>query len=153
MPESARKLLFVCSGNVCRSPMAAALAEWIAMQQGAEVEVRSAGTLGLVDRPADPKVVAVCRELGLDLSGHRSAALTPELLAWADRVYVMEDAHAVAARALWPDLAEDAVVPLGPLVGKPDIADPIGSWFKSTFRATRDDLREAVLRALRATRR
>lgn len=127
--------------------MAAALADRIALERGLDAEIRSAGTLGLVDRPADPKTVAVCRELGLDLTGHRSAPLTTELCAWADRIFVMELRHAEVVAMLHEKSAEK-VVQLGPLVGAPEIADPIGSWFKGAHRQARDQLLAALQRAL-----
>jgi protein-tyrosine phosphatase len=103
------RLLFVCSGNVCRSPMAAAIADRVALELAREVEIRSAGTLGLVGRPATPSVVAACREIGLDLAAHRSQGLTEELVRWADRILVMEPEHAVRVRELVPDVGEDLV--------------------------------------------
>lgn len=142
------RLLFVCSGNICRSPMAAAIADRIALERGLDVEIRSAGTLGLQDRPAEPRAVAVCREIGLDLSAHRSRPLTAELVRWADRIFVMEDAHGLAVRELVPEVGEQVVIPLGPLAGRAYIADPIGLPFKGPYRTARDDLQTALSRAL-----
>lgn len=129
--------------------MAAGIAELVLLELGAEAEVRSAGTLGIVGVPAHPHVIAVSREIGIDLSGHRSAALTAELVRWSDRIYVMEDAHGIAIRELVPDVGE-IVIHLGPLAGQPFIADPVASWFRGPFRATRDQLFTAVRRALGA---
>ena len=112
-----------------------------------EVEIRSAGTLGLVDVPADPKVAAVAREIGIDLTAHRSQALTEELVRWADRVAVMEMNHAEAVTALVPGAR---VIQLGPLVRQSHIEDPIGAWFKGRFRQARDELAQAVRRVLEA---
>jgi protein-tyrosine-phosphatase len=159
MPDAAphrgeiTRLLFVCSGNQCRSPMAQGIADQVALALGLDVEVRSAGALigpttrRLLDRPAVPKAVAVCREIGVDLTRHRSQGLTAELVRWADRIYVMEDIHAVAVRTLVPELGE-TVFHLGPLAGRPWIDDPMGSWFTAPFRRTRDDLHRAIRRAL-----
>ena len=58
------KVLFVCSGNICRSPMAHGMMVQWADLAGVPVEDQSAGTLGLVDRAAAPKAVAACREIG-----------------------------------------------------------------------------------------
>lgn len=132
--------------------MASAIAEIVALELGLDVEIRSAGTLGFVDRPAESRAIAVCREIGIDLAGHRSRGLTPELVRWADAIYVMEDTHALEVRELVPEVGE-IVVQLGPLVGRPYIGDPLGSWFKGPFRATRDDLRVAIRRALAGTGR
>lgn len=127
------KLLFVCSGNLFRSPMAERIAEAVGDRYGVSIEARSAGTLGLVDRPADPKAVVVCREIGLDLSDHRSQGLSEALVAWADRIVVMELAHAVHLRTYFPDVGE-RVVQLGPFVGLSEIPDPVRGW---TFQVRR----------------
>lgn len=142
-------LLFVCSGNQCRSPIAAGIADQLALELGLAVDVRSAGTLGIEGAPAHPHVVAVAREIGVDLTGHRSRALTPALIRWAHVVYVMEEAHGVAVRGLAPDVGE-RVVPLGPLAGRERIEDPIGSWLRGPYRATREELVVALRRALPA---
>jgi protein-tyrosine-phosphatase len=115
---------------------------------GMDVQVRSASTLGLVDRAADPKVVAVCHELDLDLTPHRSQPLTVELVLWADRIGVMEIQHATAVHDLVPDLPSDTVIPLAAFVGKAEIADPIGGWTKRPFRVARDEIRVGVLALL-----
>ncbi|MCB9688859.1 MAG: low molecular weight protein arginine phosphatase [Alphaproteobacteria bacterium] len=143
------RLLFVCTGNLCRSPMAAALADRVALELDLEVDIRSAGTAGIVGEPAHPKVVAACREIGIDLTGHTSSALDLEAVTWADRIYVMESAHAVAVRELLPSLPEEAVVQLGSVIGKAAIDDPIGSWFMGPYRRARDELATAVRAAMK----
>ncbi len=132
--------------------MAAAVADRVALELDLEVEIRSAGTARIVGEPAHAKIRAVCREIGLDLDAHRSAALDEAAVRWADRIYVMEPAHAAAVRELVPDLPEDAIVQLGPLVGKERIDDPIGSWFTGPYRRAREELSTAVRRALASLR-
>ncbi len=137
-----RHLLFVCSGNICRSPMAEGLAGPMADRIGLDVEARSAGTLGLVDRAADPKAVAVCSELRIDISGHRSQGVSHELIAWADHVLVMEITHASHLREHFVG-GEHKVELLGPYAGTQEIADPIGGWTWH-FRRSRKLLERAV---------
>ncbi len=139
------RLLFVCSGNICRSPMAEAMARAWAPGLGLQVEARSAGTLQLVDRPAARGMIAVGRELDLDLAAHRSQGLGPDLLRWADRVLAMERAHLLEIRQMAPDLPVEAATLLGPYAGRLEIDDPIGAWTLGPYRAARDVLREAVL--------
>ncbi len=145
MEKHPLRLLIVCSGNICRSPIAAGLADRIALERGIDLEIRSAGTIGLADQPAEPYAIAVCREQGIDIAGHRSRALTAELVAWADRILVMELRHAEAVTAIDAD-AGARVVPLGPLAGVPEIADPYGSWLPGPYRETRDLLDRALRR-------
>lgn len=146
----ALKLLFVCSGNITRSPVAAALADQIAMELSLEADIQSAGTLGINGRPAHPRMVAAAREVGLDLTSHVSKGVSAELVGWADRVLVMELIHAAVVEALDPAVT-DRVVQLGPLVGQAQIDDPTGSWFTAPYRHTRDELSAAVRRFLVAT--
>ena len=122
--------------------MAERLAEAIGDRLGVEVEARSAGILGIQDAPADPKAVAVCRELGLDLSDHRSQPISPDLLTWADRVVVMDLEQATHMRSYYP-VVGDKLLLLGPFGGTGDIADPRGGW-TWTFRRTRKLLETCI---------
>ncbi len=140
-----RHLLFVCSGNITRSPMAAALAELEALRRAFDVDVASAGTLGIEGQPAHPRMVAIARSRGLDLTRHRSRGLTADALAWADRVAVMEPEHASIASELAPECA-GKLVQLAMLVGEPQITDPTGSWLAGPYRATADKLQRAIVR-------
>lgn len=140
------KLLFVCTGNLHRSPMAAGIAAKLAAERGLSVEVQSAGTLGLLHRPADPLSVKVCAEIGIDLTAHRSQGLSDALVSWADSILVMEVAHALAVRERFPDRPLEIVL-LGPYAGVQEVPDPVGAW-TPTVRKVRDLLRTAVDRWL-----
>jgi protein-tyrosine phosphatase len=85
-------VLMVCTGNVCRSPMAEGLlrARFARLGRGS---VESAGIAALVGRPAEPHAVELLARRGIDISAHRARQLTPEQLAAADVVLVMEDAQ------------------------------------------------------------
>lgn len=123
--ERPYRVLVVCTGNTCRSPMAAALLETLFEGAGTAAEVRSAGTAAARGWPAHPNACAVAAEAGLDLSGHASQPLTPETLAWADVVIGMEMGHVRRAREL--DSAADVrlVTDLADRSGD-GIRDPIG---------------------------
>lgn len=88
------RLLFVCTGNTCRSPLAEALARRLARERGIEAaEARSAGTFAGSGDPPSRGSVLVARRHGLDLSGHRSEPLAPEHAEWADLVLAMAESH------------------------------------------------------------
>ncbi|HKQ59734.1 MAG TPA: hypothetical protein VJS92_00535 [Candidatus Polarisedimenticolaceae bacterium] len=88
------KVLFVCSGNICRSPMAAELLRQRAARAGlGHVMVESAGTLGIRGAPASAEAGAALGEIGLDLSRHRSRAVEPRDLRTADLVIGMAREH------------------------------------------------------------
>jgi protein-tyrosine phosphatase len=86
------RILIVCTGNICRSPMAEGLLRARLARLG-HGTVESAGIAALVGRPAEPHAVAACARRGIDISAHRARQLTPELLAAADVVLVMDDAQ------------------------------------------------------------
>ena len=95
------KLLFVCTGNICRSPMAAAIARDLLAQAGrADVEVSSAGTFALDGHASTSDAEAIAEAHGLSLAGHRARQLTRELVAGADLVVGMEDEHVAYALQL-----------------------------------------------------
>ncbi|MBK9179283.1 MAG: low molecular weight phosphatase family protein [Acidimicrobiales bacterium] len=85
-------MLLVCTGNVCRSPMAEALLRSRLDRRGAAATVRSAGTAATLG-PADPRAVAALATRGIDLSGHVSRPLTPELVNGADLLLAMAREH------------------------------------------------------------
>ena len=93
------KLLFVCTGNICRSPMAAAIARDLLAQAGrTDVEVSSAGTFALDGHAPTSDAAATAEAHGLSLAGHRAQQLTRELAADADLVIGMEDEHVAYAQ-------------------------------------------------------
>jgi len=125
------RVLCVCSGNTCRSPMAQQLLQMLAEQQNLPLEVRSAGLAAFAGDPAAENAVLAMRECGRDLSGHRSAPVSAYALAESDYVICMSSSH---ARALAPYVAaQKLVVPPG------GVPDPFGGDLE-TYRRTRDSL-------------
>lgn len=122
--------------------MAHALAVRYAEERGWQVEVRSAGTRALPDQPAAPNAVKAVREVGGDLAEHQSQPMSDELVAWADRILVMEMRHAADIRERFPQ-ADDKVQLLGTFGGLVEIDDPYGSWI-FTYRRRRDEIRRCV---------
>src|SRR3982075_2456494 len=83
-------LLFVCSGNTCRSALAEALARKIAQRRGIEdLSVSSAGTNAWDNIPATDEALLVGMERDIDLTGHRARKLTPTIVSEADLLFVM----------------------------------------------------------------
>ncbi len=136
------RLLFLCTGNICRSPMAEGLARRYGQVRGQPVEARSASVMGLEGRPAAPNAVRVMTELDIDLTQHLAQPMTPDLLRWADWILVMELGHAQAVRDATPDV-EDRVLLLGSFCGLLEIPDPLGGW-APRFRHVRDQIRACV---------
>src|SRR5687767_7302732 len=88
------RLLFVCTGNTCRSPMAQAIAREVASERGlGDVEVGSAGTSAWEGAPASDGSLLIGIEHGLDLSQHRARQLTREIIESSDIVFAMSPHH------------------------------------------------------------
>jgi protein-tyrosine-phosphatase len=136
------RLLFICTGNICRSPMAEYLARAYAEERGWNIEVRSASLMGLDGNSAHTNAIKVMTEIDIDLTAHRAQPLTAELLDWADWVLVMELAHSRGARDMLP-AKDDRILLLGSFCGKLEIDDPLGGW-KRRFRKSRDEIGECV---------
>ena len=107
-------ILFVCSGNTCRSPMACALA------RAAGVDAQSAGLSAWPGAPATPQAIRAAARLGADLSGHRARQVDEALLSQARQIWVMTDGIRAALCAMYP--AFEARVD----VLEPAIPDPYG---------------------------
>jgi len=114
----------VCVGNICRSPMAAALLAQRVSGHGAHAVVESAGIAALVGRPADPLALELMRERGLDISGHRARQLTPSLITSFEVVLVMDAWQQRAVERMLPS-ARGRVHQLGRW-GAFEVPDPYG---------------------------
>jgi protein-tyrosine-phosphatase len=138
-----KRILFVCSGNTCRSPLAEAIARNLLPERaGFDVEVASAGTSALEGSPASGFSLEVASEHGLDLSNHRAHVLDRETVRAADLIVTMSVRHRDTVGALDPDALEYTYL----LTNFSDhlhgeIPDPIGSgrdMYERTYLAIRD---------------
>ncbi len=123
MTVTFRRILVLCEGNHCRSPLAEAL---LREALGPTVEVHSAGLGALVNHPAHPEVQQILREQGLDIAAHRGRQFTPAAALNADLILVMDRAQKEACDRLAPS-ARGRVFLLGHWLppGDQEIPDPI----------------------------
>ena len=94
-------IVVVCVGNICRSPMAAAVLD-SQLGQDSEITVSSAGIGALVGFPAAEYAVELMGERGIDISGHRARQLDPEIIKSTDLILVMESGHKTAIDSIDP---------------------------------------------------
>ena len=138
-------ILFVCTGNICRSPMAEVLMRREIASRGLNgVTVSSAGTGAWDGAPASEGAYLVGLEHGLDLSGHRARLLTDDLVKQADHILAMAEHHLTRLREL---RAGPKAMLLGTFAGWPEgegeVGDPFGGDIE-TYRQAFDDLDELV---------
>ena len=86
-------VLFVCTGNICRSPVAEALLQSRAEELGLPITVRSAGSWAGRGNPATSNAILAAREMGLDIQGHRARPLADHLIRGADLVLALAREH------------------------------------------------------------
>lgn len=119
-------VIFVCTANICRSPMAMGLLRNRVALQAGEWRIESAGTWASYGEPAAGRGQLALQAYGIDLSDHRSRPVTAELLAGFNLILTMERGHKEALRAEFPSLARRVYL-LSEMIGQFfDIHDPIG---------------------------
>ena len=119
-----KHILFICTGNTCRSPMAEGLFRKLSAHHP-EWQAGSAGTAAWPGQAASPETLHVLREHGVNLSSHESRPVTDELMKNATDVYAMTESHLAALLANFPEHA-DKVRLVTCYTGNRGIADPIG---------------------------
>src|SRR6476659_6599129 len=100
-----KTVLFVCTGNICRSPMAEGIFRHAVEGRG-NYRVISAGLGALDGQPPSSHAVTAVKELGIDISSQRSRMLTPELVHQADYIFGMTHSHVDTVMLLYPQAAE-----------------------------------------------
>jgi len=142
-------VLFVCTGNTCRSPLAEAMARKLAAGKGLNnVTFASAGTGANGGAAASEGAVLVALERGLDLSGHQSQPLTPELVDHSDLILCMSGHHVASAVALGgagKSFLLDEYASNGQTAGS--VADPFGQDIEA-YREAADEISRQVAQAV-----
>jgi glycine hydroxymethyltransferase len=146
-----KTVLFICTGNVCRSPMAEGLFR-AAVQGRDSYRVLSAGLGAMDGQPPSPYAVQAVKELGIDISNLRSRMLTAELVGQADYIFGMTHSHIDTVSMLYPTAAEKTFLlrefdeTLDQF--EKDISDPIGGSFE-IYLNCRDQIEQGIASLLR----
>ncbi len=144
-------VVFVCTGNICRSAMAEALARQMCKEDRPEIEFSSMGTDALVGEPADDKAIQVLAELGIDLSRHRARYLVAQELSDAELILCMDRYHLTFINAMFPQLAYKTFL-LNDYPEKRWFRHSIADPYKRSlgkFRKSRDTIKLALERLLK----
>ncbi|MFA6636493.1 MAG: low molecular weight protein arginine phosphatase [Candidatus Omnitrophota bacterium] len=147
--KNIKKILFVCTGNSCRSIMAEAYLNRLSSENEKSFEARSAGILGIEGASPSKEVISLLTKEGIDVSPYISKGLSLGLVNWADLILVMAPEHKLAVLDLDP-AAESKVRYLGefnPDRGVVIIPDPIGrpmTFYKTSFSIIKQSIEELI---------
>jgi glycine hydroxymethyltransferase len=139
-----KNILFVCTGNVCRSPMAEGLFRHLVANRP-DIRVRSAGVSAFPGQPPSPHAVEVLSDLRIDISKLRSLPLSEDLVREASCIIAMTRSHMESIHYLFPEAAEKTFLlrEFEDYAPSLDVSDPIGMG-REAYEVTRDIIRRAL---------
>jgi protein-tyrosine-phosphatase len=144
-------IVFICTGNICRSAMAEAIARHVVQEKGITgLKFSSMGVEALIQSPADENAIAALEEINIDLTQHRGRYLVFKELSEAEIILCMDRYHLSFIKGMFPQLAYKCYLLTDypkPRWIKKDITDPYCKSLEK-FRQSRDIISENVTRIL-----
>ncbi|MCA1708762.1 MAG: hypothetical protein LC808_37975 [Actinobacteria bacterium] len=140
------KVLMICTGNLCRSPMAEGVFRELVTRRGCDIEVASAGTWAYWGNPATEEAVEVLRQRGIELSGHQSRGVDPQELKEADLIVGMTSVHRREILEIAPEVEGKLVLmkELVELAIEGDLPDSSAARLERLLGAPRPEWRRAL---------
>ncbi|HWO78121.1 MAG TPA: low molecular weight protein arginine phosphatase [Bacillus sp. (in: firmicutes)] len=136
-----KRLLFVCTGNTCRSPMAAAIMNQLG------IEAKSAGIFAAAGSDASPHTKQVLSENNIEYK-HASQPVTPEILDWATHILTMTENHKWHLLSSYPSV-QDKTFTIREFVDESgDVIDPFGGSLEE-YRQTFSELNELMKKVIK----
>jgi glycine hydroxymethyltransferase len=142
-----KRILFVCTGNICRSPMAEGIFRAMVADRP-DFQVMSAGVGAVGGQPPSKDAVEVMREIGIDITRQRSRPVDPDLIEQADWVFTMTRDHLAILELLFPEASGKFRLVRSLEAGEVDLPDPIGRG-RGVYANCRDILRASLAPILR----
>lgn len=138
-------ILFVCTGNTCRSPMAEGILKKIAKEKGLDIDSKSAGIFASVGHGANKNAILSVRDIGIDIEHHTSQNVTDDLIDTSDLILTMTRGHKDLLISRYPKINYKVFLLNEYAFGEEiDIKDPYGG-----NKLEYDNSRDEILRAIK----
>jgi protein-tyrosine phosphatase len=147
-----KKVLFICTANVCRSPMAEAIFNALAKDRDLPFRSESAGTAALEGRPIAPNAVAALEEVGIYPEAHRARQVSEAMIEESELVLVMSARHAAALHRLCGNLSQK-IYTLPEYASGSRIEEGVPDPYGHTMAAYRSSVRQLYMYVERAVER
>lgn len=143
------KILIVCTGNTCRSPMAEGIFKDLADKNNLEIKVSSAGTQAFDGDNASDNAIIALKKINIDISKHKSKLIHKGLLDEADLILTMSSSHKKAIINKFPEAREKTYLLNEYAFGRvKDIEDPFGGSLQY-YEKARDEIYKAIEKIVR----